>query len=190
MRDRIIDLVEVPPLFDAEAKEVLEIVSDRYRLSTTDSTLSIELLSLDTSSVAPLSSSISSTDDWISFGEVTSGKVTDSLEEEVRACFANLEGSSLRSAYLGQPLTTCTFSSAGYRLSNITLDFSFNDLSFAIVDDPLPRHQRHLYQILWILSSDTGLRRRYHAKQRTSNQAGRNCSTREFISKIVACTEY
>lgn len=104
LRDRICDLVAVPPLLDAESKDVLEVVSDRYRPSTTDSP-SLESLSLGMDTPTTLPPSVCSQDGWIAFGEVSSGKGTESLEEEVRACFTELEGQSLSLLAIGCWLT-------------------------------------------------------------------------------------
>ena len=91
MRDRICDLVRVPPLFDTASREVLEVVSERYRPTSTETTLTLADLSLGAPTSTRIHPSTCLQDDWIAFGEVSAEETSDSLEDEVRGCFELLE---------------------------------------------------------------------------------------------------
>lgn len=189
MRDRICDLVRVPPLFDAESQEVLEVVSDRYRPSTTDA-ISLADLSLGTPSTTTISPSICLQDDWIAFGEVSAEGISDSLEEEVRACFSVLESQSALSARL-HIIADEAYSATGYSFGNFPLHLAPYHLSFPIVDDPFPRHQRRLPPVLWLVAAYSRLRRHSDARRRTTNEIGRNRSDwRFFEPESASRSEY
>ena len=159
-QERVRALVGMPPLLAEDASEIRQ----AYELDAPEVELKEAVVAPAAVEVAT-GPTISRLGDWIAFAEVTAFKAGSkaavlSLEDEVKACFANLRGWSDLSCTEFTSLTgTLPSSAARFTLRDTPLPCAPHALPLPYLDVALSIHQRHLHQILWRIAPHPRLRR-------------------------------
>lgn len=154
--------------------------------------LPVELQGLVVAEKVVTAARISRVGDWLGFSEVTAwgdeSSTRSSLtpEKEVRACFRNLEGASPE-LQPGAVAHRVAASSARPTLRHAPLPRSPHPLPLQHLDGPLPLHQRHLFNLLRLVSTNSRLRSGPHARLLwRATQARGSCQARRRRTQVAS----